>query len=71
MEFSYDRLFWRKKFIKSSGISYDKEGAKRDMIKDTPKKDEAINISKWIEGCNIPLLKKIQSFMKALDLIVL
>lgn len=71
LEYSLDRFFWRKKVIKNSGISYDKEGTRRDLVKDIPSSEEAVMVSNWIDQCNIVLLKKIQHFMKAVDLIVL
>jgi hypothetical protein len=60
LEFSYDRFFWRKRVLKSTGISYDNEGVKRDLVKDISTNVEAVKISNWIDACSIPLLKKIQ-----------
>lgn len=71
LDYALDRFFWRKRVIKNSGISYDKEGAKRDVLKDMPYSEEAVMVSHWIEQSKIVLLKKIQDFMKAIGLIVL
>lgn len=65
-----DRFFWRKRLINNDGISYDKEGTKRESVKKIATNDEAVKVSNWIDQCSIELLKKIQNFMMAVGLIV-